>query len=301
MNKCPDKNCDGLIDILYKSSRNTDLEKINFNCTTNTYDKPQINRCSKCKIIFSELIYKINEKDFESQYSDVEDKKYISEIEFKKKYFLSLYNKIRSYINSDSSVLEIGSYYGVLGNILNKSKLVKKYSGLELSEHAVTFSKNQFNLNVINETIENHHKKNKTYDLIMLADVVEHFHDPFQNFELIEKMLNKNGTVIFTTFDMDSFYPKFKKVNYHWIIPFHLFFFSKKTLSKILEERNLKIVKTINDPRFVSFGYLLEKLSYIFPKFKFIWNFFRNISFLKKLTIKVNLGDLKIFIVKKIN
>ena len=45
----------------------------------------------------------------------------------------------------------------------------------------------------------------------MLADVVEHFRDPFQSFELIEKMLNKNGTVIFTTFDMDSFYPKFKK------------------------------------------------------------------------------------------
>ena len=80
MNKCPDKNCDGLIDILYKPSKNTDLEKINFNCTTNTYDKPQINRCSKCKIIFSELIYKINEKDFESQYSDVVDNKYISQI-----------------------------------------------------------------------------------------------------------------------------------------------------------------------------------------------------------------------------
>ena len=53
--------------------------------------------------------------------------------------------------------------------------------------------------------------KNETYDLIMLADVVEHFRDPFQSFELIEKMLNKNGTVIFTTYDMDSFYPKFKK------------------------------------------------------------------------------------------
>ena len=72
----------------------------------------------------------------------------------------------------------------------------------------------------------------------MLADVVEHFRDPFQSFELIEEMLNKNGTVIFTTYDMDSFYPKLKKVNYHWIIPFHLFFF--KNLSKILEENNQK-------------------------------------------------------------
>lgn len=299
MKKCPNNKCDGISRVLYKSSFKQN-NKINFNCTTDTYEKPQINICEKCNLIFSDFIYEFDDDNLNQKYSDVEDKKYISEIEFKKKYFLNLYNKIKSYININSSVLEIGSYYGVLGNILNKSKLIKKYSGLELSEHAATFSKNQFNLNIINETIEIHQKKNKTYDLIMLADVVEHFRDPFQNFALIEKMLNKNGTIIFTTFDMDSFYPKFRKINYHWIIPFHLFFFSKKTLSKILEERNLKIIKIINDPRIVSFGYLLEKLSYIFPKFNLIWNLFKNIGFLNKLTIKVNLGDLKIFIVKKI-
>ena len=113
-------------------------------------------------------------------------------------------------------------------------------------------------------------------------------------------MLNKNGTIIFTTFDMDTFYPKFKKINYHWIIPFHMFFFSKKTLGQILNERNLKIIKTINDPRYVSFKYLLDKLYLIFPNFNFIWNILNKINFLKKLTVKVNLGDLKIFIVKKI-
>ena len=299
MKKCPNNKCDGISRVLYRSSFKQN-KKINFNCTTDTYEKPQINICEKCNLIFSDFIYEFDDDNLNQKYSDVEDKKYISEIEFKKKYFLNLYNKIKSYININSSVLEIGSYYGVLGNILNKSKLIKKYSGLELSEHAATFSKNQFKLNIINETIEIHQKKNKTYDLIMLADVVEHFRDPFQNFALIEKMLNKNGTIIFTTFDMDSFYPKFRKINYHWIIPFHLFFFSKKTLSKILEERNLKIIKIINDPRIVSFGYLLEKLSYIFPKFNLIWNLFKNIGFLNKLTIKVNLGDLKIFIVKKI-
>ena len=299
MKKCPNNKCDGITSVLYRSSFKQN-DKINFNCTTDTYEKPQINVCKKCNLIFSDFIYEFDDNNLEQKYSNVEDKKYISEIEFKKKYFLNLYYKIKNYINIDSSVLEIGSYYGVLGNILNKSKLIKKYSGLELSEHAAKFSKSQFNLNIINETIETHYERNETYDLIILADVVEHFRDPFLSFALIEKMLNNNGTVIFTTFDMDSFYPKFRKINYHWIIPFHLFFFSKKTLSRILEERNLRIVKIINDPRIVSFGYLLEKLSYIFPKFNLIWNFFKNINFLKKLTIKVNLGDLKIFIVKKI-
>jgi len=298
MKNCPNKKCGGEVKILYKSSIKKDLD-INFDCTTNTYDKPQLNICNKCELIFSNLIHEFDKFNLEKKYSDVVDEKYINELYFKEKYFKKLFNKIKIFFLDNPSVLEIGSYYGVLGNIVNKSKLIKSYSGLELSEHGVNFSKKNYNLNIINGTIEDHYKKKK-YDLILLADVIEHFKNPFKNIEFIEKMLNKNGTIIFTTFDMNTFYPKFKKINYHWIIPFHLFFFSKKTLNQILNERNLKIIKTINNPRYVSFKYLLEKLYLIFPNFKFIWNILNKINFLKKLTIKVNLGDLKIFIVKKI-
>ena len=54
------------------------------------------------------------------------------------------------------NVLEIGSYYGVLGSVL-KDK-VKNYSGLELSIHGSNYQK-KFNLNIYNESIENHLKK----------------------------------------------------------------------------------------------------------------------------------------------
>ena len=57
------------------------------------------------------------------------------------------------------TVLEIGSYYGVLGSLL-KNK-VKNYSGLELSNHASNYAKNNFKLNIFNETIESHLKKKK--------------------------------------------------------------------------------------------------------------------------------------------
>ena len=48
---------------------------------------PMINplyyECNKCKIIFSELIFKIDKNQIEKSYQDIADDKYISQIKFK--------------------------------------------------------------------------------------------------------------------------------------------------------------------------------------------------------------------------
>ena len=295
-NKCPNLMCDGQIKIKY-SSRNFDYKKINFSCTTDTYDKPAIYKCNKCKIIFSELIFKMDKNQIEKSYQEVADDKYISQIKFKKYYFVKLINKISGFINKNMDVLEIGSYYGVLGSVL-KDK-VKNYSGLELSLHGSNYAKKNFNLNIYNETIENHLEKKIKYDLIIMADVIEHFKDPFKVLSQINELLNRKGKLILTTFNMDSLYAKITGKNYHWLIPFHMVFFSNKTLEIFGKNNNLRLVKILNDPRYVSFGYLIEKLSFIFPRLRFIFNFFSKIKFLKDINVKVDLKDLKIYYFEK--
>ena len=41
-----------------------------------------------------------------------------------------------------------------------------------------------------------------------MSDVIEHLDDPFITLNLIEKNLNPNGILIFTTFNMDAFVPR---------------------------------------------------------------------------------------------
>ena len=98
----------------------------------------------------------MDQDQIEKNYQNVTDDKYISQIKFKKYYFKKLADKISEFINTEMNILEIGSYYGVLGSIKNK---VKNYSGLELSTHGSNYAKTNFNLNIYNETIENHLKK----------------------------------------------------------------------------------------------------------------------------------------------
>ena len=297
MKNCLNIKCRGNIKLLYDYGSNYNFDDVNFDCTTNSYSKPKIYRCNKCELKFSELAAALPNKKIEDKYNNVVDNIYIDEIPQREKYFSSLYKKISYNFHKDHSVLEVGSYYGVFGNIIKPN--VKKYSGLELSKHGSDYSKKNYNLEIFNETIEEHSERQLKYDIIVMADVIEHFSNPFKMLETIEKILKPDGILIFTTFNMDSLYAKITGKNYHWILPMHLFYFSNKTLKNICLENNLKIYNIKNDSRVVSFYYLLNKLALIFPKLKFLFQYINKIKFLHKININVNLFDLNIYFVKK--
>jgi 2-polyprenyl-3-methyl-5-hydroxy-6-metoxy-1,4-benzoquinol methylase len=278
--------------ILYQS--NNKDKKIDLKCTSEIHEKPTLYKCTKCNLIFSEYVH----SKFEEEYSNVEDKKYIQQIPYKQKYFNLYLSKIRSFLNKDHKVLEIGSYYGILGNIIKPH--VKEYTGLELSKHAAEYSNENFELNIANEPLEEFVKKNNKFDIIIMNDVIEHLDDPFKSLKLIEKSLKSNGILIFTTFNINSIIPKILKSKYHWIMPMHKFYFSNSTLKFFLKANNMNLFKIKTDTRLVSFEYLLEKFCVLAPKINFIFKFFLKIDFLKKMTIKINLLDLNIYFAKKI-
>ena len=219
------------------------------------------------------------------------------QLEFKKKTFKLLFNKIRQYLNQDSEVLEIGSYYGILGNIIKPH--VKNYTGLELSKHATQYSKKRFNLNIINQSLTEFSKNEFQFDVVIMTDVIEHLDKPFETLNLIQRNLKPNGILILSTFNIDSIIPKIMRSKYYWIIPMHKYYFSNSTLKYFLNKFNLDLFKIKTDTRLISLEYLFNTLIVLMPKLTFIFKFFLKFNFLKKLTIKINLLDLKIYFAKK--
>ena len=207
-------------------------------------------------------------------------------------------NKIKPHLNINHNVLEIGSYYGVLGSVIKSH--VKNYTGLELSKHAAEFSKKNYKLNVINESLNKFLEQNVLFDVIIMSDVIEHLDNPFVTLKLIEKHLNPNGILIFTTFNMDAIVPKIMGRKYHWIMPMHKFYFSNTTLRHFLNNNNMDIFKIKKDTRLISIEYLLYKLCILINKIDFIFKFFLRFNFLKKITIRINLYDLNIYYAEKI-
>ena len=295
---CPYCKSKDSLNILYKNDRNKE-EKINFECTSHYFHnykqwKPTLYKCKLCSLVFSEHIG----VKFEDNYKVVVDIAYLNQFKFKKTSFTLFLERIKNHLNKNCTVLEIGAYYGVLGKLIQP--LVKEYTGLELSKHASDYSKNNSNLNIINQSIKEHSKNNKKYDIIIMTDVIEHSDNPFELLSLIEKSLNKNGKLILSTFNFDSLFSKIMGKNYPWIIPMHKYYFSNTTLKNALTESKLELFDIQNDTRIISLEYLLQKFNILAPSFNFIFNFFLKFNFIKKIQVRINLFDLKIyFAVKK--
>mgnify|MGYP001199000988 FL=1 len=295
---CPYCKSKDSFNILYKNNDNKE-EKINFECTSHNFHnykqwKPTLYKCKLCSLVFSEHIG----VKFEDNYKVVVDFAYLNQFKFKKTSFTLFLEKIKNHLNKNCTVLEIGAYYGVLGKLIQP--LVKEYTGLELSKHASDYSKNNSNLNIINQSIEEYSKNNKKYDIIIMTDVIEHSDKPFELLSLIEKSLNKNGKLILSTFNFDSLFSKIMGKNYPWIIPMHKYYFSNTTLKNALTESKLELFDIQNDTRIISLEYLLQKFNILAPSFNFIFNFFLKFNFIKKIQVRINLFDLKIyFAVKK--
>lgn len=290
--KCP--NCNFLNSQYLYKYQDFDSSNFDLRCTSLQYQKPNLIKCKECKLIFSELL---NLK-FENLYEDVEDQLYIDQIPFKEKYFKNTLKKINKHLNKNKSVLEIGSYYGIFGSLIKP--IVKDYVGLELSRHAVSYAKKKYSLNFINQTIDGYLNGVEQLDVIIMSHVIEHLDDPFENIKNISNKMNNESVLIFSTYNMDSLIAKILGKNYQWIMPMHKYYFTKKVLKQILNKYNLDIVETITDTHVISLKYFFIKINAIVPFMKLITSPLLKMDFLNKINIKINLGDLDIYCVKKI-
>ena len=291
---CPDNSESNILyETNHKNESKIDVRCTSYRTTNIKHWKPNLFKCKKCDLIFSEYIG----VDFEDSYNHVVDEAYINQIEFKTKTFKLFFSKIRQYLNQDSTVLEIGSYYGILGNIIKPH--VNSYMGLELSKHATQYSKKKFSLNIINQSLKEFSKNEFRFDVIIMTDVIEHLDKPFETLNLIQKNLKPNGILILSTFNIDSIIPRIMRSKYYWIFPMHKYYFSNSTLKYFLNKFNLDLFKIKTDTRVISLEHLLNTLIVLMPKLTFVFKFLLKFNFLKKLTIKINLLDLNLYFAKK--
>ena len=128
-----------------------------------------------------------------------------------------------------------------------------------------------------------------------MFDVIEHLDDPKEVIKICSKYLNKNGRLILSTMNMDSFFAKLTGKYYPWIISMHKFYFTDKSIKKILNSNNLELNKIINDVRIISLEYLFLKISQKITYLKFLYKIILKLKFLKNIKIKFSLFDINIY------
>lgn len=82
----------------------------------------------------------------------------------------------------------------------------------------------------------------KTFDMVVATEVVEHMHHPMQQFELIHSKIKPQG--YFSV--MTLLYPKDRHAFFNWFYlrdQTHIVFFSSKTYTYIAKKMNWKIIR----------------------------------------------------------
>ncbi|MBN1526885.1 MAG: class I SAM-dependent methyltransferase [Candidatus Omnitrophica bacterium] len=167
-------------------------------------------------------------------------------------------------------------------------------AGVELSGFASSYAREKRGLAVKTGTLKEAAYPDKHFDVITMWDVIEHLPDPGQDLAAAGRMLKDDGLLVLTTGDAGSLFARMCGRHWHLYNPAqHLSFFSKKTISLLLEKSGFKVLKIGKEGACFTAGYLASHLAMYYPSrvFKSMHDMV-NRSRLKDIKVSVNLRDI---------
>lgn len=152
-------------------------------------------------------------------------------------------NVIRRY-SPGGSLVEIGSAYGFFLELAQKHF---KAVGFEVSEEAVQHANSMLGVDSrCQNFLTDGSVTPGSVDVVAMWDVIEHVDAPGQFVYKAGEILRPGGHLFITTGDIDSWLPRRQGPRWRLIHPpTHLQYFSRKTLSHLLELKGFEVVKVM--------------------------------------------------------
>lgn len=240
----------------------------------------KIVRCRNCSLMY------VNPRLKEKFLHKIYTKNYFENPEFKNHNTQNLFGydlyieEKEDIISTFKKRLDVIEKYKKSGKILDVGcatgfflKLAKSRGwdvyGTDMSKFASEYAKKKGGLrNIFYGDLKKVKFKDNMFDVITMFDVIEHLPDPKNTLKHIYKLLRKNGLIVITTPDSGSIVAKllgrrweeFRRAREH------TYFFSKKTLFKMLKKTDFKILKVQSAGRYFSLKSAVKRGKIYFKK-----------------------------------
>ena len=217
-----------------------------------------MSRCSSCGFIY------LSERPLESALAEMYGKEYYDSAEVGYGGYVDnfrRYNRIFTMLfrrrardlepfRGAGALLEVGCAHGFLMDHLRGEGWDVK--GVEVSPLASGYARNELNLDVRTGTLEEAGFPEDSFDVILLLDVLEHLHRPFDTLAEIGRILKPGGTLVvqcpweLTHWEerAEAFLKGMRQCTITPdAVPAHLYFFEPRTLDAFLKKGGFQVVK----------------------------------------------------------
>ena len=265
----------------------------------------RIVRCQSCKLMAVENV----PADLSPYYSegyftgDVTLDGYIDydlDKEVTKKTYVSYLDVLDKYIDKQAgiSMFEVGCATGFFMDLARQKGW--QTEGIDISEYAVKKAREKGLVATV--AVLESYQSIKKFDVVAMQDLIEHVKDPVDVIGRAGNLLTENGLLLITTPDAGSLWARVWKKNWHaFVPPQHLFYFSAKNLTSILEKNGFQVIYVAHHGKWFAVPYILRLL--------YSWtglNFFSKLaewsskSFLRNFAIPINVRDTLVLVARKI-
>lgn len=157
------------------------------------------------------------------------------------------------------TIFEVGCGCGHFIYLMNS--LGYESNGCDISSSACRVAKGMFNLDIINSEFNEATIDEKTLDMVIAFELIEHLEDPLKFLKVVQSKLKHGGYLFLSTPNAETKWPVQWQQEKTVFPPFHLTIFSKKSLSVVAEKVGFEVVDFIQKPIPFRYEFMEENFS----------------------------------------
>jgi 2-polyprenyl-3-methyl-5-hydroxy-6-metoxy-1,4-benzoquinol methylase len=226
-----------------------------FACTSSAYGHcGPIVRCTACGLIRQNP--QPQPTDLVQAYQEVADERYEEEASGRVETFSRALRDIQRH-ESGGRLLDVGCHIGIFLEVARKAGW--ETYGVEPSRWSAQRARAR-GLNVQDGTLAEADLPPDMFDVITMWDVIEHLADPLEELRRAYRLLRPNGLLAISTMNVDTWFPRLLGRRWPWYMQMHLYYFTPKTLRRMLDQAGFEMFEMVPHKRIVRLAYLVSRL-----------------------------------------